>query len=169
MAESANHSLQRIQTKTTTKITNTNNNGRRRVSRSRAPRSAFTIAEWYAYAKTQANIKNKMAFANAMARTPEHDGTLRLHQEVQRQNNEPRPVSTAPVTHSDFWRLQLPRIQARLNAESFTTWFLPLDARQDNGTVILRAPDAVFQDWLEHNYADLMNEIGLLPRQWELP
>ena len=50
------------------------------------PRSTFSIKQWFAYAKTQPNIINKMAFAASMVRTPANDSILELQIEIERQN-----------------------------------------------------------------------------------
>lgn len=48
-------------------------------------RSRFSIKQWFAYAKTQTNIINKMAFAASMVRTRDNDSILELQLEIERQ------------------------------------------------------------------------------------
>lgn len=93
LAQNANHSI----SETTTETTHNNGRGVRVLSEEKAPaperrRSAFTIKQWLAYAKTQPNINSNLAFANAMARTPDNDGVLELYLELQRQAQEPTPL-----------------------------------------------------------------------------
>lgn len=97
--ENANPSLQRLHAETTTHTTH--HNGRVRVL-SEDNRSAFTIKQWLTYAKTQANINHKMAFANAMARTPDHDGVLELYLEIQRQEKEAQAAPAAGCQQCNF-------------------------------------------------------------------
>lgn len=87
--ENGNHSI----TETTTETTHNNGRGVRVSSEQSEEkpktRSAFTLKQWLAYAKTQPNINNKMAFANAMARSRGNDGVMELHLEIQRQETPP--------------------------------------------------------------------------------
>jgi hypothetical protein len=102
---------QHANTETTTETTH--NSGRvvcvpkeKSAEEEQKPRSAFTIKQWLAYAKTQPNINNKMAFANAMARTPDNDCVLELHLEIQRQEKEPVPLpGCKKCRNSPGWEL----------------------------------------------------------------
>lgn len=86
--KSGKHSI----TETTTQTTHNNGRGVRVLEEKPKTRSAFTIKEWLTYAKTQPNINNKMAFANAMARTPDNDSVMELHLENERQETALTPT-----------------------------------------------------------------------------
>jgi hypothetical protein len=70
-------------------------------------RSAYSFQEWLAYANTQPDIVKKRGFANAMARTPDNDGVLELHLEIERQAQEPPPTAQpdCPLCRGTGWEL----------------------------------------------------------------
>lgn len=77
---------------------------------------------------------------------------------------EPRP----PVVHTEFWAARLAEISTRVNSESYKTWFAPLNAQAVDGVARIQVPDQVFADWLETNYAEVLDASGLERREWEV-
>jgi hypothetical protein len=82
------------------------------------------------------------------------------------------PTSPAEQTvrlpaYSEFWQSVLPSIQAAVNEQNFQVWFAPLNVIQRDGATVITAPDQVFQDWLENNYAEVLDGAGLTNRAWE--
>jgi hypothetical protein len=69
--------------------------------------------------------------------------------------------------YSAFWQSVLPRIQSVVSEQNFQAWFAPLNVIQRDGASIITAPDKVFQEWLEGNYADVLDGAGLTNRGWE--
>ena len=56
-----------------------------------------------------------------------------------------------------------------MSAEALQCWFEPLNVIERGATIVVRAPDDVFQQWLESNYADVLADVGLTDCQWEFP
>jgi hypothetical protein len=69
------------------------------------PRSRFPLKQWFAYAKTQPNIKNPMAFAATRFQTTEHDNVLALHLEIEQQNKATaqKAPTDCPVCRGTGW------------------------------------------------------------------
>jgi chromosomal replication initiator protein len=62
---------------------------------------------------------------------------------------------------SEVWRGLLHSIKAKLSDESFDTWFQPIlfDGLDESERLIrLRVPNQIVKDWINTNYASLMNE-----------
>lgn len=104
------------------------------------------FAEFY---RKQPRGKPNNAYVGAAPPTPPAEQAVRL-----------------PV-YSEFWQSVLPGIQAAVNEQNFQAWFAPLNAIQRNGTTVIIAPDQVFQEWLENNYAHVLDGAGLTNRVWE--
>jgi hypothetical protein len=104
------------------------------------------FAEFY---RKQPRDKSNNAYVGASPPTPPTEQAVRL------------------PAYSDFWQSVLPSIQAAVNEQNFQTWFVPLNAIQRDGATVITAPDQVFQEWLENNYADVLESAGLTNRAWE--
>jgi len=72
-----------------------------------------------------------------------------------------------PPAHSEFWKAQLPQIAAVVGAENCASWFTPLNVIEHDGQHTIIAPDPVFRDWIESNYADVAKNVGLTNCQWQ--
>lgn len=77
--------------------------------------------------------------------------------------------SPPPVEHSDFYRNVLAQLRSQVSAEALQCWFEPLNVIERGATKVVRAPDDVFQQWLESNYAEVLAGVGLTNCQWEFP
>ncbi|MBS1807634.1 MAG: hypothetical protein JST84_05525 [Acidobacteria bacterium] len=104
------------------------------------------FAEFY---RKQSRGKPNNAYVGAAPPTPPSEQMVRL------------------PAYSEFWQSVLPSIQATVNEQNFQVWFAPLNAIQRDGVTVITAPDQVFQDWLENNYADVLDSVGLTNRAWE--
>ncbi len=63
------------------------------------------------------------------------------------------------MSETNLWDSVLSGVEKRVNHESFTTWFKPISfAGSDNGTIRLRVPDRVFEDWIVNNYSEVLEE-----------
>ncbi len=66
-------------------------------------------------------------------------------------DSEPDPTAWAEV---------IAAIEGKVPAEKFETWFVPSrGVRCDGGTLIVRVPDKVFEDWIVNNYWELLEEV----------
>ena len=71
----------------------------------------------------------------------------------------PSKVTVPQVADTTAWADVCRQIEARINPESFTTWFRPTSGiGYDGSTLLVRVPDRVFEDWILNNYADLLEE-----------
>lgn len=104
------------------------------------------FAEFY---RKQPNSKSNNANVGAAPPTPPMEQAVRL------------------PAYSKFWQSVLPRIRSAVNEQNFDAWFAPLNAIQRNGATVITAPDQVFQEWLENNYAEVLDGAGLTKRAWE--
>lgn len=60
---------------------------------------------------------------------------------------------------SKVWESVLSAIEKKVNHESFTTWFKPINfIRHDQNVIHLSVPDRVFEDWILNNYRDIFEE-----------
>lgn len=60
---------------------------------------------------------------------------------------------------SKVWESVLSAIEKKVNHESFTTWFKPINfIRHDQNVIYLSVPDRVFEDWILNNYRDVFEE-----------
>ena len=60
---------------------------------------------------------------------------------------------------TDPWQAALLRLQARLDPQTFDTWFRPTRLSSTSGeTLLVSVPNEVFRDWLSKNYGDLIQE-----------
>ncbi len=60
---------------------------------------------------------------------------------------------------SKVWESVLSAIEKKVNHESFTTWFKPINfIRHDQNVIHLSVPDRVFEDWILNNYRDVFEE-----------
>ena len=62
---------------------------------------------------------------------------------------------------SSLWENILSAIKSKLQAESFETWFNPIEFEgidRDQRLIRLRAPNRVVQDWVKSNYLSLMDQ-----------
>lgn len=76
------------------------------------------------------------------------------------------PQEPAPA-HSPFWQDCLEKIKPMTpSVESFNTWFAPLNAEREGSEVTVFAPDRVFRDWLESNFAEVLKAVGLTNCRW---
>lgn len=103
------------------------------------------FAEFY---RKQPRSKPNNAYVGAAPPTPPTEQVVRL------------------PAYSEFWQSVLPSIQAAVSEQNFQAWFAPLNAIQRDGATVITAPDQVFQDWLENNYADVLDGAGLTNRAW---
>ena len=63
------------------------------------------------------------------------------------------------MSSTNDWDSVLAAIEKRVNHESFVTWFKPISfIGSDQTTVVLKAPDQVFGDWILNNYRDVLEE-----------
>lgn len=80
---------------------------------------------------------------------------------------ETKSPTALPPEHSDFYRNVLTQLTPHLPAQALECWFAPLNMIELGSVKVIRAPDEVFQQWLESNYAELRAEVGLNDCQWE--
>ena len=60
---------------------------------------------------------------------------------------------------SNIWDEVLARIDVKINRHSFYTWFKPTAYVEDQGsTLVVRVPNALFNDWLTKHYSAVLNE-----------
>jgi chromosomal replication initiator protein len=63
------------------------------------------------------------------------------------------------MTGSNIWDQVLARIETKVNRHSFYTWFKPTAFVADQqGTIRVRVPNALFRDWLTKHYAAAIEE-----------
>lgn len=63
------------------------------------------------------------------------------------------------------WDAILEYVGKRVSSQSFTTWFLPIRAKDlSNGILTLEVPNAMFRDWIYDNYSDLIKDA--IATQW---
>jgi len=63
------------------------------------------------------------------------------------------------MTGSNIWDHVLARIETKVNRHSFYTWFKPTAFVADqDGTIRVRVPNALFRDWLTKHYAAVIEE-----------
>ncbi|HMV87743.1 MAG TPA: chromosomal replication initiator protein DnaA [Blastocatellia bacterium] len=63
------------------------------------------------------------------------------------------------MSMTNIWESVLSAVEKRVNHESFTTWFKPINFVEMDGTALrLRVPDQVFEDWILNNYQDILEE-----------
>ena len=66
-------------------------------------------------------------------------------------------MSTDP---SDIWARCLLAVEKRITSQSFHTWFRPTGCSYfDADTIRIEVPSSFFADWLEENYATLIQSI----------
>jgi chromosomal replication initiator protein len=59
----------------------------------------------------------------------------------------------------NVWTSVLARVETKVNAHSFSTWFRPTSLLADSGdTVTVLVPDPVFREWLTKHYAVVLAE-----------
>ncbi|MEO1435820.1 MAG: chromosomal replication initiator protein DnaA [Bacteroidota bacterium] len=60
-------------------------------------------------------------------------------------------------SHELIWNKCLKAIQKNVNAQSFRTWFEPIEAVRLNGSVLtIQVPNKFFYEWLEEHYVGLL-------------
>jgi len=104
------------------------------------------FAEFY---RKQPSSKSSNAYVGAAPPTPPMEQAVRL------------------PAYSEFWQSVLPNIRGAMSEQNFQAWFAPLNAIQRDGATVITAPDQVFQEWLENNYAHVLDGAGLTNRKWE--
>src|SRR5687767_11851783 len=63
------------------------------------------------------------------------------------------------MTGMNIWDAVLSRIETKVNRHSFYTWFKPTTfVAEDNGTLRIRVPNALFRDWLTKHYSAVLDE-----------
>lgn len=63
------------------------------------------------------------------------------------------------MSNGNVWESVLSAVEKRINHESFTTWFRPINyLGSDPQTIHLAVPDQVFEDWILNNYRDVLEE-----------
>ena len=63
------------------------------------------------------------------------------------------------MTGMNIWDAVLSRIETKVNRHSFYTWFKPTTfVAEDNGTLRVRVPNALFRDWLTKHYSAVLDE-----------
>ncbi len=72
-----------------------------------------------------------------------------------------------PPKHSALYRNVLTQLTQHVSAQALQCWFAPLNVIERGAVKVIRAPDEVFQQWLESNYADVLAKVGLTDCQWE--
>lgn len=75
--------------------------------------------------------------------------------------------ATSPPEHSAFYRNVLTQLTTHVSAQALECWFAPLNVIERGAVKVIRAPDEVFREWLESNYAEVLAEVGLTDCQWE--
>jgi chromosomal replication initiator protein len=59
----------------------------------------------------------------------------------------------------NVWTSVLARVETKVNAHSFSTWFRPTSLLADSGdTLTIRVPDSTFQEWLTRHYTVVLAE-----------
>lgn len=76
------------------------------------------------------------------------------------------PQEPAKIQHSPFWQSCLEKIKPLVTIESFRTWFASINAEKQGDEVIIFAPDMVFRDWLQGNFAEVLEAVGLTECRW---
>ncbi|MCI0336143.1 MAG: chromosomal replication initiator protein DnaA [Acidobacteria bacterium] len=63
------------------------------------------------------------------------------------------------MSEANLWDSVLSAVEKRVNHESFTTWFKPINfLDSDHDTIRLLVPDRVFEDWILNNYREVLEE-----------
>jgi chromosomal replication initiator protein len=63
------------------------------------------------------------------------------------------------MTASNIWDQVLTRIETKVNRHSFYTWFKPTSFVADqDGSIRVRVPNALFRDWLTKHYSAVIEE-----------
>jgi len=59
----------------------------------------------------------------------------------------------------NIWDQVLSRVEGKVNHHSFTTWFRPTSyVKDEDATITVRVPNALFRDWLTKHYAAVIDE-----------
>ena len=66
---------------------------------------------------------------------------------------------------SDVWNDCLKTLEADLSTQEFATWIRPLHALQNNGKLVLYAPNRFVSDWVAKHYRQRIENLPLLQRQ----
>lgn len=62
---------------------------------------------------------------------------------------------------SNAWTQILERVAPQVGKTSFATWFQPVQFEgRENGTVTVRVPNLTVKDWIEENYARMIQSAG---------
>src|SRR5438876_11084722 len=71
----------------------------------------------------------------------------------------PRVPDSPEETPSDVWGKILARVSKMICAQSFDTWFRPIEfAGCDQTSLRLTVPNAIFKKWLLKHYSDILYE-----------
>ena len=63
------------------------------------------------------------------------------------------------ATAKNTWQIVLDRIESKVNAHSFNTWFKPTRLlSEDGGSVRVRVPNDWFAEWIKTNYLGLIHD-----------
>lgn len=61
--------------------------------------------------------------------------------------------------HEDYWNRCLNLIEKKLEAQSYKTWFKPIQSIDYNDNILtLQVPNKFFYEWIEEHYLDLLND-----------
>ncbi len=85
------------------------------------------------------------------------------------QSSQPDVALPPPrkIEHNPFYAGKLALIERCVKAESKRTWFDPLQVEKTRDGVRIVAPDPVFREWIENNYAGILSDVGLTNCEWE--
>src|SRR5688572_20727312 len=65
------------------------------------------------------------------------------------------------MSDTSHWDAFLSGVKARMNQESFNTWFRPITfLGEEENKIRLGIPDLVFKEWIMTTYKDLLAEVG---------
>lgn len=64
------------------------------------------------------------------------------------------PMERAP--REGLWGRLLEALDQRIGAQAVITWFEPLQFSLENDEIRLRAPQSIFEEWIQENYADAL-------------
>src|SRR4026208_1675183 len=69
------------------------------------------------------------------------------------------PLFASSRDEMNLWDEILARIETKVNRHSFYTWFRPTTfVAEDQASVTVRVPNALFKDWLTKHYATVITE-----------
>lgn len=67
-------------------------------------------------------------------------------------------VSASPTSFESFWDNCLARLRAELTPQQFNTWIKPLSCRENEGALLISAPNRFVLDWIRDKFSIRLEE-----------